>query len=85
MFYFSTVGVFDGYLQCSRCDAHIGLLTDDEGELQYYTNGLAMTFSPAKKQVSIFEGLHTSGPRYTDIRNIPAKLSIGQMLLKQTI
>ena len=78
-FFFSTVGVRT-YLRCSKCNAHIGLLTDDDGELQYYTNGLAMTFSPIKKQVSILEGIDSSRTRYTDIRNIPPKLSMGQML-----
>ena len=55
-FIFRTVGVAS-FLQCSRCDAHIGLLTqdDDTGELQYYANGIAMTFSPRDKQAPIMK------------------------------
>ena len=51
-FLYRTVGVAS-FLQCSRCDAHIGLLTQDDGtgEIQYYANGLAMTFSPKDKPI----------------------------------
>ena len=74
LLFYSTVGV-RSYLSCSKCDAHIGLLTDDEstGQLQYYANGLAMTFSPKSKQKFIFEELsHLKGPSFT-------KLTMDQM------
>ena len=51
VFFCRTVGVAS-FLKCSRCDAHIGLLTQDDGtgEIQYYANGIAMTFSPKNEQ-----------------------------------
>ena len=51
IYLYRTVGV-TSFLQCSKCDAHIGLLTDNDGEIQYYTNGTAMTFSPKAKQTT---------------------------------
>ena len=80
---YSTVGV-RSYLSCSNCDAHIGLLTEDHstGQLQYYANGLAMTFSPKNKQKRIFEELsHLKGPSVTDRTNqiFPPKLTMEQM------
>ena len=86
LFYFRSVGVGSD-LGCSKCDAHLGLLTDegifDSERLQYLTNGLAMTFSPRKKKVSAVE-MTVEVPNVFKTKpplpNIPPKLSIEQML-----
>ena len=70
------------YLSCSKCDAHIGLLTDDEstGQLQYYANGLAMTFSPKNKQKFMFKELsHIKVPSVGTNEIFPPKLTMEQM------
>ena len=78
----STVGVSQ-YLQCSACEAHIGLLTDDDqtGELQYYANGVAMTFAPKKKQETATDKIHKANFVSRDRnQNIPPKLTMEQMV-----
>ena len=78
----STVGVSQ-FLQCSACEAHIGLLTDDDqtGELQYYANGVAMTFFPKKKQETATDKIHKTNFVSRDRnQNIPPKLTMEQMV-----
>ena len=73
------------FLQCSRCDAHIGLLTQDDGtgELQYYANGLSLTFSPKDKQSpNLKEMPNTLSKKYhseMDNQNISSRLSMDQL------
>ena len=80
---YRTVGV-TSFLQCSKCDAHIGLLTDNDGEIQYYTNGTAMTFSPKAKQpasvdVMVAYNEDTIGSKDTNFGMAP-KLTMEQMV-----
>ena len=81
---FRTVGVAS-FLQCSRCDAHIGLLTqdDDTGELQYYANGLSMTFSPKDKQNPILKEMPNTLSKNShsemNNQNILSKMTMDQL------
>ena len=84
LIYFNrTVGV-TSFLQCSKCDAHIGLLTDNDGEIQYYTNGAALTFSPKDKQTSAVDVILAKHPDEVDSKDsssaIPPKLTMEQMV-----
>ena len=71
-------------MQCSKCEAHIGLLTDNDGEIQYYTNGVAMTFSPKDKQNPSIDVMPTKFlQEYTTNdtdKEVPPKLSMEQMV-----
>ena len=87
VFYFRTVGVRTD-LGCSKCDAHLGLLTNEGFNLGYLISGAAMTFSPKNKKVSVVEkvvkvpSIFTAKPPLPDI---PPKLSIEQMLPKKPL
>ena len=84
LIYFNrTVGV-TSFLQCSKCDAHIGLLTDNDGEIQYYTNGTAMTFSPKDKQTPSIDVVIANPADFVDTKDtnsgMPPKLTMEQMV-----
>ena len=72
------------FLKCSKCDAHIGLLTDNDGEIQYYTNGVSLTFSPKDKQKSTNDSLSPKLQESVILKEtektIPPKLTMEQMI-----
>ena len=80
---YRTVGV-TSFLKCSKCDAHIGLLTDNDGEVQYYTNGVSMTFSPKDKQKSTNDSMPPKLQERVIFKDtdctIPPKLTMAQMV-----